>query len=382
MRDPFRKFNSGRAVLFLVAIIALFITGAVLKMTAGIFLPFIIALLLALVMTPMVNFLEKIKVPRFISIISSGLIVIAVLLVMGVIFFNSARAILRVYPRYEARMTEIYIWLGQFFDLPYDEQLSFIQNLWGQLGIRTQIQLYTFTLSSTFIAFIRDVVMVALFLVFLLFEATFIKEKLSVSFENKCAGHIQKMSIDIMQQVSRYLSVKFIISVINGVLVAFFLRLIGVEFAAVWGIIQGILNFIPTLGSIAIGVVVSLYSVIQFWPEPGPIILTIITMLGVNMILGNIIDPKVMGDSLGLSPITILLSLFVWGFIWGFAGMVIAVPMMVIIKIVCENIPVLESISIILGSRRSVLAKKAQYEKEAEDEKVKVDHRKPEKPTE
>jgi len=366
MKDAFKKFNSGRAVLFLTAIIALFITGAVLKIAAVVVTPFVIALLLALVMTPMVNFLEKFKIPRFISIILAGLIVIGCLIVLGAIFFTSLRSILKIYPRYEARMTEIYIWLSQYFELSYDERLSFIQNLWAQLGIRTQIQLYTFSLSSTFLNFIKDAVMVALFVVFLLFEAAFIKEKLSIAFENKWAGQIQKISTDTMQQVSRYLSVKFIISVVTGFLVTIFLRLVGVEFAEVWGIMQGILNFIPTLGSIAIGVVVSLYAVIQFWPEPGPIILTVITMLGTNMIVGNIIEPKIMGDSLGLSPITVLLSLVVWGFIWGFAGMVIAVPMLVIIKIVCENVPVLEPLSILLGSRRSVLMKKAQYEKEAQ----------------
>ena len=83
------------------------------------------------------------------------------------------------------------------------------------------------------------------------------------------------------------------------------------------------------------------------------------------MIIGNVLDPKIMGDRLGLSPIAILLSLVMWGYIWGFAGMVIAVPMMVIIKIICENVSVLEPISIILSSRRAMLAKKAQYEKDA-----------------
>jgi predicted PurR-regulated permease PerM len=370
MRDPFKKFNSGRAVLFLVALIALFLTGAVLKITAVIIAPFIIAVLLALVMTPLVNFLKRFKIPRFISIILAGLIVIGCLIVLGAIFFTSLRSILRVYPRYEARMTEIYIWLSQYFELSYDEQLSFIQNVWGQLGIRTQIQLYTLSLSNNFLSFLKDAVMVALFVVFLLFEATLIKEKVSVAFKRDQAGKIWKISTDIMQQVSRYLSIKFIISAITGLLVAFMLRLVGVEFATVWGIIQGVMNFIPTLGSIAVGVIVSLFAIIQFWPEPGPIILTVFIMLGTNLIIGNIIEPKVMGDSLGLSPIAVLLSLVVWGFIWGFAGMVIAVPMMVIIKIVCENVPVLEPISILLGSRRSVLAKKAQYEKEVANEMV------------
>ena len=366
MRNPFKHFNSGRAVLFLVALIALFLTGAVLKLTAVVIVPFVIAIFLALVMTPMVKFLGKLKIPRFVSIVLAGLIVIASLIALGVVFFISAQSILRVYPRYEARMTEIFIWLSQYFELSYDEQLSFIQNIWAQSGIRTQIQIYTFSMSSTFLNFLKDALMVALFLVFLLFEATHVKEKISVAFENRWAGHIWRISTDIMQQISRYLSIKFFISLITGLIVGFLLSLLGVEFAAVWGILQFFLNFIPTLGSIAIGALVSLYSLIQFWPDPGPVILTIMIMLGTNMVIGNILDPKITGDGLGLAPIAILLSLILWGWIWGFAGMVIAVPMTVIIRIICENFPVLEPISILLGSRRSVLAKKAQFEKETE----------------
>ena len=368
MRDRFKRFNSGRAVLFLVALIAVFITGAVLKITAVVIVPLIIALLLAVVLSPLVIFLEKIRIPRFISIILAGILVIASLIVIGVVFYSSAHAILRAYPRYENRITEIYIWLARFFELSYDEELSVFQNLWSQLGIRSQIRLYTISLSNTFLSFTRDAVMVTLFVIFFLFEGVFIKEKLSVAFEGPRASQIQKMSTDIMLQVSRYLSIKFVISVVNGLVVALFLGMAGLEFATVWGIIQFIVNFIPTLGSIAVGVAASLFALIQFWPEPGPVILVAAIMLITNLIIGNILDPKIMGDGLGLSPVVLLVSLVLWGWLWGFAGMVISVPMMVITKIVCENVAVLEPVSILLGSRRAVNAKKAQYEKEAQDE--------------
>jgi predicted PurR-regulated permease PerM len=170
------------------------------------------------------------------------------------------------------------------------------------------------------------------------------------------------MSADIVMQISRYLSIKFVISLVTGVIVAALLKFAGLEFAVVWGIIQFILNFIPSLGSIACGVAVSVFALVQFWPEPAPVILVIIIMLGTNMTIGNVLEPKIMGDNLGLSPIVVLLSLMIWGFIWGFAGMILAVPMMVIIKIVCENVALLEPVSILLGSRKAVLAKKSEVE--------------------
>jgi predicted PurR-regulated permease PerM len=83
----------------------------------------------------------------------------------------------------------------------------------------------------------------------------------------------------------------------------------------------------------------------------------------VNLFLSNFLDPKLVGEHVGISPLVVLISLSIWGYIWGFIGMLLAVPLTVIIKIICENIPLLEPVSILLGSKKSVLAKKAEYEK-------------------
>jgi predicted PurR-regulated permease PerM len=114
-----------------------------------------------------------------------------------------------------------------------------------------------------------------------------------------------------------------------------------------------ILNFIPTLGSIAAGIGVILFSIVQFYPEPGPIMATIIIMLSANFVIGNILEPKIQGDHLGLSPFVILVSLLGWGWLWGFAGLILAVPMTVIVKIICEQTPGLEPVSIMLGSYKA-----------------------------
>jgi predicted PurR-regulated permease PerM len=80
-------------------------------------------------------------------------------------------------------------------------------------------------------------------------------------------------------------------------------------------------------------------------------------VLVVNLILCNIFDPKIIGDHVGISPLMVMISLSIWGYIWGFAGMILAVPMTVIIKIVCENIPILEPVSILIGTRKAVVKK-------------------------
>ena len=358
MNERFQRFNSGRVIFFLLAIITVILFGGVLKVTSSVVLPFTVSLLLAIVTSPMVYFLEKFHIPKIFSILLVIFLLIGSMFFIGMVLYSSGRSIVNLYPRYEARLTEIYIWAARFFELPYDEHLSFFDNIWGQIGIRSRVRIMTISFSNAFFRFLSSAVMVAIFMVFLLVEATFIKEKLNLAFEGTRAAQIAKISSDIMTQVTRYLSIKFVISVVNGILVGIALKIIGVEFAVVWGVIQFIVNFIPNLGSIAVGLAATAFSLIQFWPEPGPIIATGLCMLIINLVLGSFLDPKIMGDNLGISPLVVLISLLIWGWLWGFTGLIIAVPMTAIIKIVCENISVLEPISIILGSRKAAIAVK------------------------
>jgi len=362
MNSISRGFNSGRAIFFLMVLICCILAGAVLKITASIILPFTIAALLASVMYPLVKLMDKFRCPRFLSIFLAVIIIVTGLYIIGMVFFTSGRMIVAQYPKYESRLTEIYIWAARLFELPYDQDLSFWQNIWGQLGIRTWVRNFTFSFSNIFLRFIATAGLVVLFMVFLLVEAGYFKKKLEKAFENR-SDRINRMGHDLMAQVTRYLAAKFLISLANGLIFAVSFHLIGLEFAVVWGVVQFLLNFIPTLGSIVAGTAISLFALIQFWPQPAPVILVIAIVLVVNM-LCNLLDPKIIGDHVGISPLMIMLSLVIWGWIWGFAGMVLAVPMTVIIKIVCENIPFMEPVSILLGSKKSVYAKKAEQGKQ------------------
>jgi predicted PurR-regulated permease PerM len=362
MKDIFRTFNSGRAVFFLMVFICCLFAGAVLKIASSVILPFTIAALLAFVMYPLVKGLDKFHFPRFLSILLVVIIIAAGLYIFGMVLFTAGRVIVAQYPKYESRLTEIYIWAARSFGLSYDEGLGFLENMCGQLGIRTCVHKFTFSFSGIFIKFLQGAVLVVIFVVFILLEASNFKEKLEVAFENR-SERINRMGHDVMYQVTRYLTAKFFISLANGFIFAVSFHLVGLEFAVMWGVIQFLLNFIPTLGSIAAGAGICLSALIQFWPNPGPIIVILAIVLVVNIILGNIMDPKIIGDHVGISPLMIMVSLVIWGWIWGFAGMLIAVPMTVIIKIVCENIPIMEPVSVLIGSRKSVNAVKAAHEK-------------------
>jgi len=334
---------------------------AALKIASTVILPFTIAVLLAFVMSPLLKAMEKIHCPVYLSILLVVFIIITGMYIFGLVLFSTGRVVVMRIPNYEHRFNEIYNWLARLLDLPNNQELSFWQNLWGQEMIRTFVRNFTISSSNIFFKFISSALLVVLFLVFLLLEASFFRDKLMIAFENRI-GRIDRIGNDIMFQIARYLAAKFIISLANGIILAICLSFAKLEFAIVWGVIQFILNFIPTLGSIFVGVIVSLFAILQFWPDPGPVILVISILLGLNIIT-SVLDPKIIGDNMLISPLVVLASVAIWGYIWGFAGMVLAVPMMVIIKIVCENIPIMEPVSILMGSKRSTYARKAENEK-------------------
>jgi len=350
-----QNFNSGRLSAFLLAVIATVMFCAVLKVTSSVVLPFTVSLLLAIVTIPLVKFLGKFHIPRGVSVLLIFLLFIGCLFFMGMILYSSGRAIIALYPKYEERLTEIYIRVARLFELPYDEHLSILENLWGELGIRTQARNLTISFSNSFLSFLASAFLVAIFMVFLLLEAAFFREKLDRAFKGPRVVQIKAIISDIMIQVAHYLSIKFFVSVFNAILIGICLKIIGLEFAVIWGVFQFIANFIPSIGSIAVGLSATVFGVIQFWPNPAPMVAVGLVMLGINIIFGFILEPKIMGDRLGLSPLVVLVSLLVWGWIWGFVGLILAVPMMVIIKIICKNIPVLEPISILLGSHKAAL---------------------------
>jgi predicted PurR-regulated permease PerM len=162
------------------------------------------------------------------------------------------------------------------------------------------------------------------------------------------------MTASISKQIGQYLVVKVAISGTTGVLVWIILSLLKVEFALTWGALAFFLNFIPSIGSIIASIPPVLLAVVQYYPSVWTPVLTAVALLLVQMTMGNIIEPKIMGDNLNLSPVVILLALIFFGWMWGIVGALLSVPIAAAIKIVCENIDALKPISILMGSGKSL----------------------------
>ena len=334
-------------MLFLSIVVAL----AIMKIAAKVLIPVVLAILLSLVLVPIASVLNrKLKIPNILCIILVLAALILVVFFVGTILLSSIRTIVEQYPKYEQRFLVIYEHIAAIMELPFDEGLSLFTNLWMQEGVRTFIQDLAIALSTKLFSLIKDFSMVVLFCFFFMSEFRYFNTKMEFAFADVMPNKIRSMITNITNQVIKYISVKFFISLLTGIIVYIGCLCTGLNFPMLWGFIAFVMNFIPTIGSIFSCVTTILFALLQFWPSPLPVIVISIILIGINTLLGNIIEPKIQGENLGLSPFIIIVALSVWGWIWGFAGMVISVPLMVVIKIICENIEFLKPVSILFGT--------------------------------
>ena len=143
-------------------------------------------------------------------------------------------------------------------------------------------------------------------------------------------------------------------SIITGGLFYLVGLLVGLDFAFLWAVLAVVLNFIPTIGSIVITVLMIIMSIVQFAPNITPIIIVAVSTVLIQNVIGNFIDPKLSGNSLNLSPFVILVALSVFGYVWGIVGMFLAVPLLSILQIVCANMEETRPIALAISSGRTI----------------------------
>lgn len=347
--------NSERFTAALLFIIAMVAVGAVLQATAGIFLPLVIAVLLSSVFSPVVNYFKRFGVPRIVSIAAALLVLLAFGFLVGLVLYSSTQSLVRQFPLYQARLTSLLRDIFERYNLPND--------LLQEINISRTVGSALLSFSGNFMAFMSGFTLVIIFLLFLLIEQPYVRVKLRYAFNPHTVRKIIISFAHINAQIGRYLAVKLFVSTLTGVLVFTSFSFIGVDFPVIWGILTFMFNFIPSLGSIFVTLVASLFALLQFAPDWGPFVAAVLSISAIQLVVGNIIDPKMLGDRLNLSPVVIILSLLVWGWIWGIGGMFLSVPLTVAIKLAMENTPGMKPIGIFMGTGTYIRRRKRQASK-------------------
>lgn len=333
------------AARFLLYAAAFVVVVAGMKAAAPLLVPFLLAIFIALICAPSVAWLSQRGVPVGIAIV---LIVLAIVLsatLMGTLVGTSIVDFREDLPLYERRLLETFSGLQEWLA---ERGVNFNLSDWrDNVNPSAVMQLAGNTLASIG-NLTTNGVMILITVVFILAEQVRFRDKLAQ------ARNVPSESLFAIgrftDSVHRYLGLKTLTSLVTGVLVGLTLWLLGIEYPMMWALLTFLLNYVPTIGSILAAAPPVLLALVQIGPLTAVIAAAVQVLI--NVVIGNIVEPRLMGRGLNLSPLVVFLSLVFWGWVLGPVGMLLSVPLTILVKIALENDPDTRWLGVMLGEGR------------------------------
>ena len=336
------QFGFTPAARFLLVAGAFVLVVAGLKASSNLVVPFLLAVFIAVLVVPPMQYLRDHGLPTW----AATLVVILVLMGVGGaivgLFTTSLNDFNASLPEYQQRlkgmMSELVAWLDTLGMPVSGETLNSVVD-----------PSRTFRFAGDLIKGLGGVLtnafLILLTVIFILFEANSLPSKLRVAVNAPEASlaHLR----EVMQTINRYMFIKACTSLATGLIIWAWLSLLGVKYAVLWGMLAFLLNFVPTIGSIIAAVPAVLMALVQLGVDAA--LLATLGFMFVNVGIGNIVEPRVMGQGLGVSTLVVFLSLVFWGWVLGPAGMFLSVPLTMALKIAFTANPQTYPIAIMLG---------------------------------
>ncbi|MTD28218.1 AI-2E family transporter [Erwinia sorbitola] len=340
---PLQQEKIGQNILLKLATLVVILGG--IKLSAEIVVPFLMALFFAIVLNPLVSWLMRRKMRRGLAISLVVVVVLIGLALLIAMIAGSLQEFSEVYPQLQAQ-TQQKLAVVQHFAARFHIMIS-PESLAQRLDPNAVMDVAT-TMLGQFSGAMAQIILVMMTVIFMLFEVHHLPYKLRYALVNpqiRIAGMHKAL-----KGVTHYLALKTLISLATGVLVWLALLALGVKFALLWGVVAFVLNFVPNIGPVIAGIPPVLQALLLNTPlEAGLVAGLFIT---IHMLLGNLLEPRVMGRGLGLSSLVVFLSLIFWGWLLGPVGMLLSVPLTSVCKILMETTPGGGKLAILLGNGR------------------------------
>jgi predicted PurR-regulated permease PerM len=335
--------DQDRALRIALGIASMIVIIAGMKAAAELVVPFLLSAFIAIVCTPAINSLQRRGMPLWLSLSTVILAIALVGAVIMTIIGSSIQNFTQQLPEYQDRLqqelTSLNAWLAAHGFSWYSGELKDKINPGVALGFVGKV----FNGLGNLLA---DSFLIFLTVMFLLMEAVALKQKVKV-ITGRTDTHFDHLT-EFLESVNKYMVIKSATSLLTGVLVGLLMWLLGVDYAMLWGLLAFLLNYIPNIGSIIAAIPAVLLALVTAGPLTA--IWVVVAYLLVNTLVGNIIEPKFLGDRLGLSTLVVFLSLVFWGWVLGTTGMLLSVPLTMIVKIAMDMNPETRWIAILLGT--------------------------------
>lgn len=339
-----RPERQRKVLIGLLAVIAIVLAAAALQATYVVTMPIVFAFFLTLLMHPVQVWLED-RLPaglRWLGLVLTMALIVAIVALIGGGLWLSIVLVAEEAPRYADRLQEMWGdatgWLEQQ-GLPVPEP--------GEDGMFAAAAQYLAAAVLSVWMVVGYMVLIFFFVLLMLIEASAWRRKTRAALTNQRTAVVLDTVDSIATKVRHFLLVKTVTSAASAIFAGVWLWLMGVDFALVWAMLTFLLNYIPNVGSVIAVIPPALVALVQFGPWWA---LFIVASLAVGeQFLGNYLDPKLQGRTLHISPLVVLISVVFWGWLWGAVGALLAVPITATIIIVCEHVPALRPVVVMLG---------------------------------
>lgn len=321
-------------ILFLIVVVFI-IMGALSK----ILIPLFLAILFALMFQPIVNGMRHIKFPVFIIIPLIYIITLGGVYLVSSVMYSTGVNIADELPYLGEKFTEkLTAGVNLYNDITgsHVKANNLVNNIMKQVD-RATIAQYAGMAASRITSFTSDFVMFALY--YFLILAGMPRYKNFVRFVGgpKNGELLLENYEKIHKSIVNYMIYKSLINLFLGACVYFICVFFGIKFALFWGFLMFIFHFIPTVGAVVATIPPILMALLQF-DNLAPVLIIVLALFGLQFVVGNILEPKLMGKQLKINTVSVLFGLVLWGSIWGVVGMLLSVPLMVLIKLILEQV--------------------------------------------
>jgi predicted PurR-regulated permease PerM len=338
-------------LLTALGIIASFVICIVLLEFRALLLPFAVAVLLSILFHPVIVSFKQRKVPILVSLVAVLGLLGGTLFVLGNLFYASVLPLIEGLPAYQAKLdrvvTDAAVVLGDAIQaLGLEAEAIDTQTLLSATTVTAEALSSTL---ATFVDFMGKAGLVLIFMLFMLAGTGDLTAKVQRAFLSDPANQITSALQSIGGKVRHYLVMRIVLNGVTGLLTLLVLWILGVEFPLFWGFLAFLLSFIPQVGAILSIGLPFVFALLQFDELTRPL-LVIGLLSPVYMIMGSVVEPRLLAKALNLSPLLILVALVFWGILWGPWGMILAIPLTTTIKIIFEKIEPLRPISVIMSA--------------------------------
>jgi AI-2 transport protein TqsA len=301
-----------------------------LKAAEELLVPLVFAGFLAVLTAPAVLWFRLRRWPSWLGVSVVVCVVLIGLVGLGTVFGSSVNAFVAALPRYQDRLNTGIAEYGELL-ARYGINVS-IDDVREIINPSSLVN-FAAGLVGQFASILSDMVLIILTMAFILLEVAGLPRKLRRAIGDPNAD--LSRYANLLHEVKRYVVIKTYLSIAVGVLLGVFVGLMGVDFPVLWGLVAFFLNYVPNIGAVMAAVPAVLLALLQ--NGLGNAIGISSGYLVVHLLIGNVIEPRLLGKEMGLSTLVVFLSLVFWGWLWGPMGMLLSVPLTMIVKIMLES---------------------------------------------